>query len=317
MLALTTLVTALGLSQSAQSAAVSKRVADASSFKCQDGYVLTSYTNSGVATCTRVEGSNILPGYSGQTVVFVGLVSGVTGLIISCTPFAKYVFEAGVGFFRGNQRNPQWHAAFPRADVDSAVNRPEKDYTEADALHDSLHKTWIQTHAAIQEHLHDSNSTYVSFTNETHTIGSFAHNGYNHEHAWYLVPLNETHNTWNAHYQVTKQAESTAIGKREYSWTGARINYGSLPLDGKYYSWNIQQAGAKEIAQVLTMKYLDSVYSQNPGRDQLCSYMGSETPGKPYASLISYSSEYGFEGQFPPSVCDNHFDDGMYWWDEL
>lgn len=324
MIFLPALVSALLASKTAQAAAVAKRQADAANFKCQDGYVLTSYTSSGVATCTRVEGSNISPGYSGQTVVFVGLVSGLTGLIVACMPVGRYVFEAGVGFFRGNP--PQWHGAFPRSliDSDSAVTtRAPQDYAEAGALEAKLHSTWAQTLDKLQAHTYDANSTYVPFTNETHAIGTIIHNGFKHEHAWYLAPLNETHNTWKSHYQITQHTHdasadgSGALEKRTRSWSGARINYGSLPLNGKYYSWNIQQAGAHEIALVLTAKYLDSVTNQYPGRDQLCSYLGSETPGHPYASLISFASEDGYEGPFPESVCDNHFDDGLLYTDEL
>lgn len=289
MLLSTTILLALGGLDMARGAAV-KRQDD--TFQCKEGYVLTSYTSAGVGTCTKIEGSSIVPGYSAQTVVVVGLVSGLAGLLTTCLPLGKFFYRSGVGYF-GADNGQQWHNAFPRTiNEQSAVGSH---------LQQALNSSFEKTFSDLQAHHFDSDA-FVSYENNaTSTSATITHSGFQHTHAFHVVPHNETHDTWKTNYDIAPIVNT--LTKKSATWGGARIVVNNALVDGEYNPVGIDSGTINQVAHDQVTDYLFNVEFKSGSR--LCSVVGSfPTRHRHFATFISIASRDGYGGPYEASTCN-------------
>ena len=260
-------VLALGAVSSVQGLAIDKR--DDPEFSCKPGYQLTSYTTAGVGTCTKIEGSSILVGYSGQTVAYVGLASGLLTLLTVALPFARQYYKSGRGFFTKDK--PQWQSAFPRGLIeigeDSAIND----------LQGHLHSAWAEGHGRLQSRHLDPESTVVFETTENTTSATYNHGGYAHTHMFNVIPHNETHVTWDTSFDlapIEKPLEvESSLAKRNAGWTGARYVLSNQPSESDAYNGvRLSENVIKELSDDLIARYLNAIVK---GSSQLCAFIGS------------------------------------------
>ena len=300
----------LGLVASVQGAPLEPREEP---FKCKDGYTVTTYTNTGIITCTKIQGSAISVGYSAQTVVFVGLVSGLTGLITACLPLGKFFYKSGTGYFRARPgASPTWEQAYPRRSLG------DQEGEDLD-LQDYLHTAWYSAHQQLQDEHYDPASIPATHTTDNSTIFHFVHQDFNHTHGFHVVPHNETHDTYHAYYDVAAIKSVVAEGendlvKRANSFTGYRVTMNNFAEKGRYGATPLSQNDGKLVATVIASKYISSVANQNPGKSELCAFVGDGTSNNKHPAIaeITISSQYGgIGGAYPASTCPSGWTSSM------